>query len=110
MSTRVFAGYAKIRVEAANETSTGSDSLFDRYGKFLSELFGTESIFAENTGVGCLNSYFMYGSSQTCIFTVLVGNISTIRDTQNFLDDCVVLNTYNDYFIRKHDFKSIQIE
>ena len=31
------------------------------------------------------------------------------RDTQNFLDDCVVLNTYNDYFIRKYDFKSIQI-
>lgn len=104
-----FAGYAKIRVEAANETFTKSDLLFDRYGKFLSELFGTESIFAENTGVGYLNSYFMYGSSQTCIFTVLTGNISTKRDTQNFLDDCVVLNTYNDYFIQKHDFKCIQI-
>ena len=105
----VFVGYVKIRVEAANETAAKSDSLFDRYGKFLSELFGAESIFAENTVMGYPNSCFMYGSSQTCIFTVTVGNIPTKRDTQNFLDDCVVLNTYNDYFIRKHDFKCIQI-
>lgn len=40
---------------------------------------------------------------------ILAWDISTKRDTQNFLDDCVVLNTYNDYFIRKHDFKNIQI-
>lgn len=105
----VLAGYVKIRVEAANETAAKSDSLFDRYGKFLSELFGTENIFAENTGMGYLNSYCMYGISKACIFTGIVGNISTKRDTQNFLDDCVVLNTYNDYFIRKHDFKNIQI-
>lgn len=38
----------------------------------------------------------MYGSSQACIFTVIVGKISTKRDTQNFLGDCVVLNTYSD--------------
>lgn len=105
----VFVGYVKIRVEAANETAAKSASLFDRYGKFLSELFGTESIFAENTVMGYLNSYSIYGGSQTCIFTVIVGNIPTKRDTQNFLDDCVVLNTYNDYFVRKHDFKCIQI-
>ncbi len=106
---KAFVGYVKIRVETANGTDVKSDSLFDRYGMFLSELFGTESIFVENTCAGYLNSYFMYGSTQTCIFTVIVGNIPTKRDTQNFLDDCVVLNTYNDYFIRKHDFKCIQI-
>lgn len=105
----VFVGYVKVRVETAKETAAESHSLFDRYGKFLSELFGTESIFAENIGRGCLNSYYVYGNSQTCIFTVIVGNIPTRGDTQNFLDDCVVLNTYNDYFIRKHDFKNIQI-
>lgn len=104
-----FAGYVKIRVEAANGTAAESNLLSDRYGRFLSELFGTESIFAENTGIGYPNSYYMYGSSQMCIFTVLVGSIPTKGDTQNFLDDCVVLNTYNDYFIQKHDFKCTQI-
>lgn len=82
---------------------------FDRYGMFLSELFGTETIFAENNGIGCCNLYFSYGSSRTCIFTVIVGNILTQKDTQNLLDDCVILNTYNHYFAQKKMFKSIQI-
>lgn len=76
---------------------------FDRYGMFLSELFGTETIFAENNGIGCCNLYFSYGSSRTCIFTVIVGNILTKKDTQNLLDDCVILNTYNHYFVQKKD-------
>ena len=41
---KAFAGYVKIRVETANGTDVKSDSLFDRYGMFLSEQFGAESI------------------------------------------------------------------
>ena len=55
--------------------------LFDRYGKFLAELFGTDSIFAGNNGIGYLNRYYMYGNNYTCIFTVAVGNIPTKEDT-----------------------------
>ena len=106
---KAFAGYVKVRVETTNVTADKSDSLFDRYGKFLSGLFGTESVFAENTDMGYINSYFMYGSNQTSIFTVIVGNIPTQRDAQNLLDDCVILNTYNNYFMKKKEFKSIQI-
>lgn len=104
-----FAGYVKVKVETANETASEPTPLFARYGKFLVELFGTDSIFAENNGIGYLNRYYMYGSNCTCIFTVIVGNIPTKEDTQNFLDDCVILNTYNRYFIEKKMFKSIQI-
>lgn len=104
-----FAGYVKVKVETVNEEARGSVPLFDRYGKFLSELFGTESIFAENIGVGYFNGCSVYGGNCTCIFTVIVGNIPTKEDTQNLLDNCVILNTYNNYFVRKKIFKSIQI-
>ena len=40
----VFVGYVKIRVEISNQ----SDQLLERYRKFLMELFGTESIYAED--------------------------------------------------------------
>lgn len=101
----VFAGYVKIRVEVSNEVGD-AEQLFDRYGKFLSELFGTESIFAENAN-GYVSIYGAFG--RTCVFTVIVVNIPTKDDTQNFLDDCVILNTYNDYFKRKNIFNSTQI-
>ncbi len=102
----VFAGYVKIRVEASNEAADGAEQLFDRYGKFLSELFGTESIFAENT-----NGYVSICGAfrRICVFTVIVVNITTKDDVQNFLDDCVILNTYNGYFKRKNIFNSTQI-
>lgn len=106
---KVFAGYAKIKVETANETTSEPTPLFGRYGKFLAELFGTDSIFAENNSMGYLNLYSGYESKRTCIFSVIVGNIPTQEDTQNFLDDCVILNTYNYYFVQKKMFKSIQI-
>lgn len=104
-----FAGYVKVRVETDNETASESERLFDSYGKFLSELLETKSIFAENNGIAYIDNWLLYGGVQICIFTVIVGNIPTKRDTQYFLDDCVILNTYNDYFLRKKSFKSIQI-
>lgn len=106
---KAFAGYVKVKVETANEAASEPALLFGRYGKFLAELFGTDSIFAENNGIGYHNRYYMYGSNCTCIFTVTVGNIPTQKDVQNLLDDCVILNTYNRYFVRKKLFRSIQI-
>lgn len=51
----------------------------------------------------------MNGSNCTCVFTVIVGDIPAKEDAQNLLDDCVILNTYNSYFVRKKIFKNIQI-
>ena len=104
-----FAGYVKVRVETVDVTASESDLFFDRYGRFLSELFGTDCIFAEDIGEYIINKHLMYKISRTCIFTVVMGNIPSKEDTQNFLDDCVILNTYNGYFTRKKIFKSIQI-
>lgn len=106
---KAFAGYVKVKVEAVNEAVSEPALLFDRYGKFLAELFGADSIFAENIGIGYLSRHYMYGSNCTCIFTVAVGNIPTQEDTQNLLDNCVILNAYNRYFVQKKMFKSVQI-
>lgn len=100
----VFVGYVKIRVEISNE----SDQLLERYWKFLLELFGTESIFVED--LGSLNSYtYSRQRNRVYIYTVLAGGVPTEEDTENLLDDCVTLNTYNAYFTSKTGFESIQI-
>ncbi len=103
-SGKFFVGYVKIRVEISND----SNQLLERYEKFLLELFDTESIFAE--GIGRYNGYIYSGQhNQDYIFTVIAGNVPTIEDTENLLNDCITLNTYSDYFISKTGFENIQI-
>lgn len=103
-SGKFFVGYVKIRVKSSND----SDQLLERYEKFLLEFFGTESIYAEN--IGCHNGYIYSGQhNQDYIFTVIVGSVPTIEDTENLLDNCIILNTYSDYFISKTGFENIQI-
>lgn len=103
----VFVGYVKIRVEISNE----SDQLLERYEKFLMELFGTESIFAEDNSMGYPNiSPLLYPQHhRVYTFTVIVGDILTKDDTENLLDDCIILNTYSNYFTNNTGFKDIQI-
>lgn len=102
-----FAGYVKIRVQISNE----SNQLLGRYGNFLIELFGVESIYAEEGNTGYINSFYMNSRSynRVFIFTVIVSDVPTKEDAQNFLDDCVVLNTYNTYFTSCTEFENIQI-
>lgn len=103
----VFVGYVKIKIEISNE----SDQLLDRYEKFLIELFGTESIFVESNSVNYINGYYLLGHphNRSYVFTVIVGDIPTKEDTENFLDDCIILNTYSTYFTSNTEFESIQI-
>lgn len=102
-----FVGYVKIRVELSNE----SDQLLDRYGKFLRELFGVESIFAEEKREVYINGFYRIGPphNRVCIFTVITGEIPTKEDTENLLNDCVTLNSYSVYFLNNTGFESIQI-
>lgn len=102
-----FVGYVKIRVEISNE----SNQLLERYGKFLIELFGVESIFVEEGYTGYINSFYMNSRlyNRVFIFTVIVGEVPTREDTQNLLDDCVTLNTYSTYFTSCTGFENIQI-
>lgn len=103
-SGNVFTGYVKIKVEVSNV----SDQLLVRYEKFLLELFGTESIFVEDTGY---SQIYMHRLQQyrTYIFTVIAGYVPTKDDTENLLNDCVTLNTYSVYFKSKTGFEDIQI-
>lgn len=103
----VFVGYVKIRVEVSNE----ANQLLERYEKFLFELFSTESIFVEDHGKDYLNGYYMLGGQQkqVYIFTVIIDDVPTVEDTENLLDDCVTLNTYSNYFIKRTGFECIQI-
>lgn len=97
----VFVGYVKIKVAISNE----SDQLLKGYEKFLMELFGTENIFAEDNGSLLLYQQYL----RVYIFTVIVGDIPTKDDTENLLDDCIILNTYSNYFTNNKGFESIQI-
>lgn len=104
----VCVGYVKIKVETENE----SDQLLERYRNFLSELFNTDLIFVEDL----LYSPAPYSPlivirnrKRTFVYTVIVDNIFTKKDTQNLLDDCVILNTYSIYFTNKTGFDNIQI-
>lgn len=99
----VFVGYVKIKVETENE----SDQLLERYRNFLSELFDTDLIFVEQqqSGFHTLSSY----AKRTFVYTVIIDSIPTKKDTQNLLDNCVILNTYSLYFTNKTGFNNIQI-
>lgn len=97
----VFVGYVKIRVEISNK----SDQLLERYVRFLIELFGKESIFTENDNCSCYRN----GYNRSYIFTVIEGDVPTKRDTENLLKDCIILNTYSEYFISHTGFEKIQI-
>ncbi|MBR4053740.1 MAG: HNH endonuclease [Clostridia bacterium] len=99
----VFVGYVKIKVETENE----SDQLLERYRNFLSELFDTDLIFVEQQLSGF---YPLFGyAKRTFVYTVIIDSIPTKEDTQNLLDNCVILNTYSLYFTNKTGFDNIQI-
>ena len=99
----VFVGYVKIKVETENE----SDQLLERYRNFLSELFDTDLIFVEQqqSGFYPLPGY----AKRSFVYTVIIDSIPTKEDTQNLLDNCVILNTYSLYFTNKTGFDNIQI-
>lgn len=99
-----FVGYVKIRVVISNS----SNQLMERYEKFLIELFGVDSVFVEE---GNTNNLLINRSlyNREFIFTVIVGKIPTKKDTQNLLDDCVILNTYSIYFTNCTGFEDIRI-
>lgn len=102
-----FVGYAKIRVETSNE----SNQLLERYGKFLRELFGVESIFVEEKREVYFNSFYLNGQphNRVYIFTVMTGEVPAKEDTENLLNDCITLNSYSVYFLNNTGFENIQI-
>lgn len=48
-------------------------------------------------------------SKRVYIFTVITGEVPTEEDTENLLNDCIMLNPYSVYFLNNTGFESIQI-
>ena len=92
-----FVGFVKIQVEVPNDKT----SFLNRFENFLIELFETKSIFVKE------ENYYYY-SNKYC-FTVLIYDVDKKEDTENLLDDCIILNTYRKYFQNKNLIKSLKI-
>ena len=93
-----FVGYVKIHLEIKNE----NESFLVRFENFLIELFKTKTIFVKK------NYSYNYYSSSYC-FTVIVYDVDKKEDTENLLDDCIILNTYRKYFVNSKIFDAIKI-
>lgn len=95
--SKVFVGFVKIQVEVPNNKT----SFLNRFENFLIELFETKAIFVKE------ENYYYY-SKRYC-FTVLIYDVDKKEDTENLLDDCIILNTYRKYFEGKNLIKSLKI-
>lgn len=91
-----FVGYVKIRVITSND----STQLLERFERFLIELFNTKEIFVKDD---------FYSYRRCYVFTVIKHDIDTKDDTQNLLDDSIILNTYAEHFIKTTGFEDIKI-
>lgn len=106
-NSNVFVGYVKIKVKMSNE----STQLLEQFENFLMELFNSKSIFIEDYSKD--NRVLIYGCPYDkkgfIFFTIIDYEVSQKKLVQRLLDNCITLNTYQNYFINKADFKNIQI-
>lgn len=94
----IFIGYVKIAVDIGNPAS--NDFIYP-YKHFLEKIFGKVFLFVEAENTYCSNKRY--------IFTIIDNNVDTKDKTQNLLDNCVLLNTYSEFFIEQKECSSIKI-
>ena len=82
----LFTGYARIKVSLSEYSKT----FINRFRMFLLKLFDTDCVYLDK-------DCHSFGSSNY-IFTVVKEDLPTEEDIQNLLDDCMVLNTYAEYY------------
>lgn len=86
-----FLGYVKILIEFSEnpyERKNNKNNISAIY-QFVSKLFNTNAIIVDT-----MSSYY----SSKHLFTIIDYDIETKEDTQNLLDDCILLNTYGKYY------------
>ncbi len=95
-----FLGYARIFVDFSCDryNSKGNDGNAFAIYQFIAELFKTNAIIVDKIHIN-----YGYNSGIRYTFTIIDYDISTKDDTQQLLNNCIVLNTYGQYyFIPKH--------
>lgn len=100
---QTLVGYVKVFMELNNKQS---DSFIRRYKNFLSELFNTKNVFTHQDKKEFFNDYsatlrfIQHTGSGYCYNDQIVAliDINDVHQIENLLEDCITLNTYNEYF------------
>ncbi len=96
----VFVAFAKIKLEVSN----GETSTLNKFREFIKEMFDTDNIYEDRN-----TAYSSFGSPHTIVFTVIDFNVPSKDDSEEWLNKCVLLNTYRDYLIEKTAINKLQI-
>ena len=88
----VFVEFAKIRLEVPYN----KDSVINKFREFIKQMFDTDNIYESRI-------------STSVTFTIVDYNIPTKGDSEEWLNRCILLNTYRDYLISKTDINNLQI-
>lgn len=86
-----FVGYVKINLTSPKVLE---NTFVMEFKNFLSNLFHTSAVFMAKsyfTTMNCMSDY---------TFTVIVFDVPRKADTQNLLDECVLLNTYGQFYFQ----------
>lgn len=95
----VFVAFAKIKLEV----SYGEISTINKFREFIKIMFDTDNVY-ENRNVNYSSS-----GSTTVVFTIVDYNVPSKNDSEEWLNRCVLLNTYRDYLIEKTAINKLQI-
>lgn len=95
-----FVAFAKINLEVSN----GETSTVNKFREFIKELFDTNSIYENKR-----TNYSSFGSPYITVFTIIDFHVPSKDDSEEWLNKCVLLNTYRDYFLEKTAINKLQI-
>ena len=84
-----YVGYAKVRLTAQDRVDS---SFIAKFTDFLKKLYHTSAVFMVKSGwPGIVNTDYT--------FTVINFDMPLKEDTQNLLDECIILNTVGQYYL-----------
>lgn len=95
----VFVAFAKVKLEV----SYGEFFTINKFREFIKKMFDTDNIYEDRS----VN--YSLSSSTTVVFTIVDYDVPSKDDSEEWLNRCVLLNTYRDYLIEKTAINKLQI-
>lgn len=99
----VFVAFAKIKLEVSH----GETSAINKFREFIKNIFDTDNIY-EDRNANHFSNCLLFDST-TVDFTIVNYDIPSKDDSEEWLNRCVLLNTYRDYLIKKTAINKLQI-